>query len=134
MDKIKKKAYVGSSDYVNVHSISPKLPMRGLSRPFPNGAFIRSNIEFQIKEAQCLWQFFKRSQMKAEQTTFNQIILPPGFVYGPILDQMANGFKANLGFYSKRLVLCPIPPHSLILKKMKLLIFCLFLTLLGILK
>lgn len=55
--------------------------------------------------------------MKAEQTTFNQIILPPGFVYGPILDQMANGFKANLGFYSKRLVLCPFPPHSLILKK-----------------
>lgn len=40
----------------------------------------------------------KRSQSKAEQTTFNQIILPEGFVLGPILDQMANGFKANLGF------------------------------------
>ncbi len=51
-----------------------------------------------MKEPQYLCQFFKCSQSKAEQTTFNQIILPQGFVFSPILDQMANDFKANLGF------------------------------------
>lgn len=63
-----------------------------------------------MKETQYLCQFFKCFQIEAEQTTFNQIILPPGFVFSPILDQMANGFKVNLRFYSKRLELCPFPP------------------------
>lgn len=89
--------------------ISENLKIDQANQKFSNVYY--SNIRNMSNErTTVLFQFFKCSQIEAEQTTFNQIILPQGFVFGPILDQMANGFKANLRFYSKRLELCPFPP------------------------